>query len=135
MSAKVFVGNLSYRTSEAQLGRFFSEVGEIRSVTMPVDRESGRPRGFAFVEFASDEQAEMAVTVYDGRTLGGRPLSVRMAEDREARHRGRPRYRPLVVPDDDEDEVFERESETQQARAARRGRREWREMRRTKRAL
>lgn len=140
MSAKVFVGNLNYRTSEHQLRRFLCEVGEIRALSLPTDRESGQPRGFAFVEFATQEQAEMAVTVYDGRTLGGRQLRVRMADEREPARRAKPRYRPLPVPDDEDDD-FDFESEYRESREPReprdlrRGRREWRHMRRTKRAL
>ncbi|MDX1501592.1 MAG: RNA-binding protein [Thermoanaerobaculia bacterium] len=147
MSAKVFVGNLSYHTTAAQLERFLSEGGEIRSVSIPVDRETGRPRGFAFVEFASEVQAEMATRVFDGRTLGGRPLTVRLAEERERRRGERPRRRARPEPDEDDDSDDldgdgregrgDRESDSgdRWERRTHRERREWRQMRRTKRSL
>ena len=58
MSSKIFVGNLSYDTTQTQLQELLGEVGEIKDVYLPADRVSGRPRGFAFVEFSTEEQAK-----------------------------------------------------------------------------
>jgi RNA recognition motif-containing protein len=79
MSTKLFVGNLSPKTTGEQLTRFFSSAGLVASVRMPLDRQTGRARGFAFVEFSSKEQAEQALKVFDGRELGGNRLRVSMA--------------------------------------------------------
>src|ERR1043166_1469010 len=82
MSAKVFVGNLDFKTTKAEVQSLFSQIGEIRDVFLPMDRESGRPRGFAFVEFTSDEDAAKAIEKFNGYQLGGRALRVNAAEDR-----------------------------------------------------
>ena len=63
MSAKVFVGNLDFNTTKDEVQSLFSQIGEIRDVFLPMDRESGRPRGFAFVEFASDEDIANVVGI------------------------------------------------------------------------
>lgn len=94
MSAKVFVGNLDFNTTKDEVQSLFSQIGEIRDVFLPMDRESGRPRGFAFVEFASDEDAAKAIEKFNGYELGGRALRVNAAEDRPkggAGGGGRPR--------------------------------------------
>lgn len=82
MSAKVFVGNLDFNTTKDEVQSLFSQIGEIKDVFLPMDRESGRPRGFAFVEFASDEDAAKAIERFNGYELGGRALRVNAAEDR-----------------------------------------------------
>lgn len=82
MSSKVFVGNLDFNTTRAELQSLFSEVGEIRDIFLPTDRDSGRPRGFAFVEFATAEDAEKAIARFNGYELSGRALRVNAAEDR-----------------------------------------------------
>lgn len=82
MGSKVFVGNLDFNTTRAEVQALFAQVGEIRDVFLPTDRESGRPRGFAFVEFASDEDAAKAIEKFNGYELGGRALRVNPAEDR-----------------------------------------------------
>ena len=82
MSAKVFVGNLDFNTTKDEVQSLFSQIGEIKDVFLPMDRESGRPRGFAFVEFASDEDAAKAIEKFNGHELGGRALRVNAAEDR-----------------------------------------------------
>lgn len=82
MSAKVFVGNLDFNTTKDEVQSLFSQIGEIRDVFLPMDRESGRPRGFAFVEFASDDDAAKAIEKFNGYELGGRALRVNAAEDR-----------------------------------------------------
>jgi RNA recognition motif-containing protein len=82
MPSKVFVGNLDFNTTKAEVQNLFSEIGEIRDVYLPMDRQSGRPRGFAFVEYASDEDAAKAIEKYNGYQLSGRALRVNAAEDR-----------------------------------------------------
>ena len=82
MSSKVFVGNLDFNTTKTEVQTLFAEAGEVRDVYLPTDRESGRPRGFAFVEFASEEQAAAAITKFNGYQMGGRTLRVNAAEDR-----------------------------------------------------
>jgi RNA recognition motif-containing protein len=82
MSSKVFVGNLDFNTTRAEVQALFAEVGEIRDVFLPTDRDSGRPRGFAFVEYTSDEDAAKAIERFNGYQLGGRALRVNAAEDR-----------------------------------------------------
>lgn len=88
MSASVFVGNLNYQTTEAELSAFFASAGNVLSVRIPLDRESGRPRGFGFVEFESEEVAEKAVAQCHDAELGGRRLRVNKAESRPPRAAG-----------------------------------------------
>ncbi len=85
----MFVGNLSYRVTEQQLADTFAEVGQVRSVFIGMDRETGRPRGFAFVEFDSSEEAAHAVRRFDGQEIDGRKVRVNPAEERGARGGGR----------------------------------------------
>jgi cold-inducible RNA-binding protein len=82
MASKVFVGNLNFNTTREEVETLFSQVARPRDVFMPSDRETGRPRGFAFVEFESDEDAQKAIERFNGYELGGRPLRVNAAEDR-----------------------------------------------------
>ena len=82
MSAKVFVGNLNFKTSREEVQTLFAQVGSIKDVFLPTDRDSGRPRGFAFVEFESEEDAQKAIEKFNGYELGGRALRVNAAEDR-----------------------------------------------------
>src|SRR5947207_8147366 len=82
MPSKVFVGNLDFNTTKSEVQNLFAEIGEIRDVYLPMDRQSGRPRGFAFVEFASDEDAAKAIEKFNGYQLSGRALRVNAAEDR-----------------------------------------------------
>ncbi len=82
MPSKVFVGNLDFNTTKTEVQTLFSQVGEIRDVFLPMDRESGRPRGFAFVEFTSDEDAAKAIEKFNGHELNGRALRVNAAEER-----------------------------------------------------
>ena len=91
MGSKVFVGNLDYNTRREEVQAIFAEIGEIRDVFLPTDRETGRPRGFAFVEFANEEDAAKAIEKFNGYQLGGRALRVNAAEDRP---RGAPGSRP-----------------------------------------
>lgn len=88
ISAKVFVGNLSFKTTRDELNELLSEAGEVVSVHLPVERETGRLRGFAFVEFATAAAADNAIRLFDGREVGGRRLRVNAAEDRPRREDG-----------------------------------------------
>jgi len=88
MPVRLFVGNLPYDTTEAELREHFGTVGPLSHVFMPVDRETGRPRGFAFVEFAERELADAAVARLHGQPFRGRTLSVSEARAREDRPGG-----------------------------------------------
>jgi hypothetical protein len=88
MASKVFVGNLDFNTTRDEVEALFTQVGTVRDVFLPTDRESGRPRGFAFVEYESDDDAQKAIEKYNGYELGGRALRVNAAEDRPARAGG-----------------------------------------------
>lgn len=87
MPSKVFVGNLDFKTTKDQVESLFAEAGDVQDVFIPVDRESGRPRGFAFVELDSEESAQKAIKMFDGHELGGRELRVNMAEERQRKPR------------------------------------------------
>lgn len=76
---------MSYRTTEQQLAQTFSEVGEVRSIFIGTDRETGRSRGFAFVEFGNAQEAEHAIRRFDGQEIDGRKVRVNAAEERAAR--------------------------------------------------
>jgi RNA recognition motif-containing protein len=82
MGSKVFVGNLDYNTRREEVQNLFAEVGTIRDVFLPTDRETGRPRGFAFVEYENEADAAKAIERFNGYQLGGRALRVNAAEDR-----------------------------------------------------
>ncbi len=90
MAVRLFVGNLSYATTEADLRAYFGTVAPPSQVVLPVDRETGRPRGFAFVEFLDRSQAEQAIQKFNGQIFNGRPLAVSEARAREDRGPGGP---------------------------------------------
>ncbi|EAW35309.1 RNA-binding protein [Lyngbya sp. PCC 8106] len=81
----VYIGNLSYDVSEEDLKSVFAEYGTVRRVQIPTDRETGRPRGFAFVEMDSDSEEEAAIEALDGAEWMGRDLKVNKAKPRENR--------------------------------------------------
>lgn len=85
MAVRLFIGNLPYSATEADLRAHFATVAEPSHVAMPVDRETGRPRGFAFVEFAERDVAENVVRKFDQQPFQGRPLAVSEARAREDR--------------------------------------------------
>lgn len=88
MPTKLFVGGIPYRATEEELRELFSQAGEVVSVFIPVDRETKRPRGFAFVEMVDDAAADQAITMFDGSEMGGRRIAVNKArpmEDRPSR--------------------------------------------------
>ena len=88
MAVRLFVGNLSYSTTEADLRGYFGAVAPPSQVVLPVDRETGRPRGFAFVEFIDRAHAEQAIQRFNGQVFNGRPLAVSEARAREDRGPG-----------------------------------------------
>jgi cold-inducible RNA-binding protein len=88
ISNKVFVGNLSFDVTKDELMEAFGAVGRVVDAKVPTDRETGRPRGFAFVEFESDEVAEKCIQQMNGRDLKGRAIRVNAAEDRPPRPAG-----------------------------------------------
>lgn len=94
MAVRLFVGNLSYATTEADLRTYFSTVAPPSQVVLPVDRETGRPRGFAFIEFIERPHAEDAIQRFNGQIFNGRPLAVSEARAREDRGPGGPRPGP-----------------------------------------
>jgi len=90
-SAKLYVGNLSYDTSEASLRTLFKPHGDVVSVNLIIDRDSGRAKGFGFVEMATPEEAQKAVAALDGTQLDGRAIKVNEAKPqvpRESRSGG-----------------------------------------------
>ena len=90
MAVRLFVGNLNYTTTEADLRSYFGSVAPPSQVVLPVDRETGRPRGFAFVEFLDRAHAEQAIQQFNGQVFNGRPLAVSEARAREDRGPGGP---------------------------------------------
>lgn len=88
MAKRIYVGNLPYTHTEADVKQLFEEYGPVGNVTLINDRETGRPRGFGFVEM--DEGADAAIQALDGMSVGGRNLKVNEARPREERggHRG-----------------------------------------------
>ncbi len=98
MAVRLFVGNLPYSTTEAELREHFAPVGPLTYVHLPTDRESGRPRGFAFVEFDDASQAEEAVRRFNNQLFKGRPIAVNEARARDDRSRPSPPRPPLARP-------------------------------------
>jgi RNA recognition motif-containing protein len=97
MAKNLYVGNLSYDTNEDTLRTLFAEFGEIESVRLITDRYTGRPRGFAFVEMATEETAQAAIGALNGKMVDGREIKVDNAKpraDRDSRGSGgrRPRW-------------------------------------------
>src|SRR3990172_7496233 len=83
MATKLYVGNLSYDTTEAQLRDAFTAVGEVDSVSLITDRDSGRSKGFAFVEMPNETEAKSAIDKLNGTEVDGRTLNVSEARPRE----------------------------------------------------
>jgi cold-inducible RNA-binding protein len=85
---KLYVGNLSFKTTEGELQQLFSQHGQVASASLVMDRETGRPRGFGFVEMPNDAEAQAAIAALNGQNFGGRDLTVNEAKPREDRPRG-----------------------------------------------
>ena len=91
MAVRLFVGNLSYGTTETDLRTYFGAVAPPSQIVLPVDRETGRPRGFAFVEFIDRAHAVEAIQRFNGQIFNGRPLAVSEARARDDRGPSAPR--------------------------------------------
>jgi len=85
MEVKLYVGNLSYETSEEDLRALFAQAGTVASVALIKDRDTGRSKGFAFVEMTNQAEAEKAISMYSGHKMNDRDLTVNMARPREER--------------------------------------------------
>jgi cold-inducible RNA-binding protein len=88
MSMKLYVGNLSYQTSSDDLQQLFAKAGTVQTASVVEDRETGRSRGFGFVEMSSKEEGQQAIQQFNGQDLGGRALNVNEAKPRENRNGG-----------------------------------------------
>jgi cold-inducible RNA-binding protein len=82
MASKLYVGNLSFNSSEDDLRRLFEKHGTVASIAVITDRDTGRPRGFGFVEMSTSEEAKAAIQALDGTSLDGRSLTVNEAQDK-----------------------------------------------------
>ena len=88
MSMKLYVGNLNFKTSGEDLQELFGQVGTVESASVVMDRDTGRSRGFGFVEMASNEEGQKAIEQFNGKEFNGRNLSVNEARPREDRGGG-----------------------------------------------
>jgi len=89
METKLYVGNLPYSATEEAISELFSQAGEVTAVTLIKDRDSGRPKGFGFVEMKNQEAMEAAIKQFNGYTMDERELKVNIAKPREERPRNR----------------------------------------------
>jgi len=88
----IYVGNLSYDVTQDELSGLFAEFGEVTSVKIIEDRDTGRPKGFAFVEMSNQDEAEAAIASLNEKELKGREIKVNQARPREDRSQRRPRF-------------------------------------------
>jgi len=88
MESKLYVGNLPYTTTDDDLRTLFAQVGAVRSATVIKDRETGRSKGFGFVEMETEAEAEQAISQFNGFAFNGRPLKVNPARPPEPRQGG-----------------------------------------------
>ena len=88
MGTKLYVGNLSFNTTENELQELFSQAGPVQEVSLMQDKFTGKSRGFAFVTMGSEEDAQSAISKFNGQTIEGRPLTVNEARPREPRPPG-----------------------------------------------
>jgi RNA recognition motif-containing protein len=86
MSSKLYVGNLAFQTTNQQLEELFGQAGTVQSASVVEDRDTGRSRGFAFVEMSTNAEAAAAIDQFNGKELGGRALKVNEAKPRENRN-------------------------------------------------
>ncbi|MGH9930875.1 MAG: RNA recognition motif domain-containing protein [Pyrinomonadaceae bacterium] len=89
MTMKLYVGNLAFQTTSEELQTMFAQVGTVESVSLIEDRETGRSRGFGFVEMSTKEEGAAAISQFNGKDMGGRALNVNEAKPREDRGGGR----------------------------------------------
>ncbi len=99
----IYVGNLSYRATQEDLEAVFSDYGTVKRVQLPMDRESGRVRGFAFVDMEEEAQEDLAIKALDGAKWMGRDLRVNKARPRESSNNNRENRRPIRDRDRDRD--------------------------------
>ena len=92
MSMKLYVGNLAFETSSENLQQLFAQAGTVETSTVVEDRETGRSRGFGFVEMSSKEEGAAAIAQFNGKEVNGRALNVNEAKPRENRNGGRSNY-------------------------------------------
>ncbi|RPI88191.1 MAG: RNA-binding protein [Chloroflexi bacterium] len=85
METKLYVGNMSYDTTEIDLRTMFSQAGTVGTVDIIKDRDTGRPKGFAFITMENQVEAENAISMFNGKSVGDRPLTVNIARPREER--------------------------------------------------
>jgi cold-inducible RNA-binding protein len=88
MSTKLYVGNLAFQTTSQELQELFAQAGTVQSASVVEDRDTGRSRGFAFVEMSTSEEATSAIEQFNGKEVGGRALKVNEAKPRENRGGG-----------------------------------------------
>ncbi|HSS21299.1 MAG TPA: RNA-binding protein [Pyrinomonadaceae bacterium] len=88
MSTKLYVGNLAFQTTSQELQELFAQAGTVESASVVEDRDTGRSRGFAFVEMATADEANAAISQFNGKEVGGRALKVNEAKPRENRGGG-----------------------------------------------
>jgi RNA recognition motif-containing protein len=88
MSMKLYVGNLNFQTNSQQLQELFAQLGTVESATVVEDRETGRSRGFGFVEMSTKEEGDAAIAQFNGKEVNGRALNVNEAKPRENRSSG-----------------------------------------------
>lgn len=88
MNAKLYIGNMSFNTTEEELRALFSQAGTIQSLDIIKDRNTGQPRGFAFIEMSSQAEAEKAIQMFNQKPFGDRELTVNIAKPREERSGG-----------------------------------------------
>ena len=87
-NSRLYVGNLSYNTTSSDLEQLFAPYGAVRSAEVVSDRQTGRSKGFGFVEMGSDDEAQAAIDALNGQEQDGRPLTVNVAKPKEDRPRG-----------------------------------------------
>jgi len=88
MAKKIYVGNLSFQTTETELSDMFAEIGQVESVQIITDRDTGRSKGFGFVQMVDDDAAEKAIEQLNGKGVGGRNLTVNEAKPQQKRDFG-----------------------------------------------
>ena len=102
MGKKLYVGNLPFSATEDEISGLFSQCGNVESVKLITDRETGRSKGFGFVEMSSDEEALAAIDRHNGADMGGRPLTVSEARPMQPRSGGYDRPRSTTYRSNDQ---------------------------------
>lgn len=88
MENKLYVGNLSFNVTKEEVEDLFKQAGEVKEVNLIADRDTGRPKGFGFVEMTTKEEADKAIEMFNGKELDGRAMTVNVAKPREDRGGG-----------------------------------------------